>query len=183
MSWIKKIFGSSKVVATSPSSREDVIAQLDRIANEVRGEVDVQISPMLNAMDSLETNPLMKESEVESALESVYWASILLRLIEKAEQGWVPQEWVAQLLNDILNEMESEKRGCKVRFARQMLQEYAEMNQSEPAKMYFLETKLNYFYSWLWECLKAKDALKPSQDKLVCFKPVLEPFVKKEVWN
>ena len=183
MSWIKKIFSSSKVVEPSPTSKEEVIAKLDRIASEVKGEVRVQTSPMLNVMGSLETNPLMKEVEVESALESVFWASILLKLIEKAEQGWIPQEWMAQLLNDILNEMESEKRGCKVRFARQMLQEYAEMNQGEPAKMYLLETKLNYFYSWLWECLKAKDALKPSQSTLACFKPIIEPFVKKEVWK
>lgn len=113
----------------------------------------------------------------------MYWAISLLRLIQKSEQGWIPQEWVPALLNDILNEMESEKRGCRVRFARQMLQGFAEIQAKDPQKSYEPETMLSYFRAWLWECLKVPGAVVPAAEKLKKLDIVISPFMlQKDLW-
>lgn len=181
MSWLKKILGSK---SNQPATSNDVLKQLDNLATAISNEVDQQLKILATQLESLETNPMMAEKEQASALESVYWAISLLRLIEKSEHGWIPQAWVPQLLNDILNEMESEKRGCRVRFARQMLQEYAEIQAQHPEKSYHSYTMLSYFRLWMWECMKAPNAKQPEQTQLEGFDVVIQPFLnKKDLWN
>jgi hypothetical protein len=181
MSWIKKILGAAPV---KPGAPEDVLKQLDGLANLIAQEVQQQLSKLSPLLNQLEVNEMMGEKEHASALESVYWAISLLRLIEKSEQGWISQSWVPQLLNDILNEMESKKRGCRVRFARQMLQEYAEIQIKNPEKSYHTETMLSYFRAWLWECLKAPAAEKPNEEKLKLFDKVVTPYLLNQtIWK
>lgn len=180
MSWLKKILGFQP---SNPTSPDEVLKKLDKLADVISQEVDLQRQKMPGILAGMEANPMMGEKEQISALESVYWAISLLRLIQKSEQGWIPQDWVPQLLNDILNEMESEKRGCRVRFARQMLQEYAEIQAENPQQSYEKEMMLSYFRAWLWECLKAPTAQKPGKDRLKEFDEVVSDFMAEDqIW-
>lgn len=180
-SWLRKII-KARAKSEKPSNLNGVLAQLPRCAAAIQAEIDRQRPILSLKLAEFESNPLMGASEQAAALESVYWAITLIRLIEKAEQGWIPQSWLPQLLNDILLEMESLKRGCKVRFARQMLQEYAEIQSKKPELSYQTEALKDYFICWLWECLKKPTATRPELVELQSLRTLIEPYLEREIW-
>lgn len=119
----------------------------------------------------------LSEKEMGTALESCLWALFMLRMVQEVEENAWPGTWIGPTLETLQREMDDRDEGCRIRYARGMLQEYA-----ESGRKYGREAKVLYFGEWLWNC-NAKNV--DLQGDVRCCRALGEAFMPKDdhiVW-
>lgn len=153
MKFFRKIFGFDSKFDFQIKNWDDLIAQSNIIGNQIHDLVNHKLPKFMDHWSTWTDGPLnLDEKEMKTALESCFWAVAFIHLVRDAENCQWPGEWVVDLLENIQKIKDEEDSGCRIRYSRGMLQEYA-----ESGRKYRNEEKVLYFGEWLWNC-NAKNA-------------------------
>jgi hypothetical protein len=143
---MKNIFNFFK----KPPSEADFRVQYFEAWHRVREDIERLLPALLqhfqkNWEDFSGSKNAFSEEEWRTALESCLWAVHFLKMVQEIEQRQLPTPWVSEILESVLKAMDESKKGCRIRYSRGMLQEYAESGRG-----YGSEDLKSYFGEWLW---------------------------------
>jgi hypothetical protein len=100
----------------------------------------------------------LDEDSLPTGVEACLWALQFLKMVEEAEGLKIGGEGISQRLESIQSIKDEEGTGCRVRYARGILQDYAASGRG-----YQTEQKALFVGEWLFNC--NKDASK--EDDLI----------------
>jgi hypothetical protein len=180
MSWlgsIQNIFSSSKSNKTEVELSH-LLARWGSIKDSILALVEQQTPIFQKKWGLWAEHPLkLDDKEMRTALESCYSAIYFIRLIQEFEEQAWPGEWVGELLETIQKNMDEADEGCRIRYARGMLQEYA-----ESGRRYRHEEKVLYFGEWLWNCNAKNNTLKGELNAIRALGKALLPEDEATYW-
>lgn len=174
---LKKIFSTSSTEA-KPVTVEDLKARCETLRTELQELVSEKSPSFKSQWESWAEHPLkLDDKELATALESCLWAIYFIRLVEEAELNQWNGQWIAETLEHFQSEMDQLDLGCRIRYARGMLQEYA-----ESGRRYGREARELYFGEWLWNCNAKNSTLQGQLHQLRALGRALLPEENRIVW-
>lgn len=120
-----------------------------------------------------ETPLALDQEEMDKGLESCLWALYFLKMVEECERGLGPADAIAATLDEVQEGMDSVGDGCRIRYARGMLQEYASSGRT-----YAEHHKALYFGEWIYNCNHQK--LKDEERRVKAFSILGELLTKSD---
>ena len=184
MGWlqnIKNLLNDSSTNSTPAVTKVDYSNLLSRwkgIKTNILEQVEQQTPTFQREWTTWAGHPLkLDEKEMRTALESCYWAIYFIRLVQEAEEQAWPGEWIGELLETIQKNMDEQDVGCRIRYARGMLQEYA-----ESGRRYRHEEKVLYFGEWIWNCNAKNNTLQGDVSALRALGKALLPQDEAVFW-
>jgi|SaaInlStandDraft_1057018.scaffolds.fasta_scaffold35080_2 hypothetical protein len=146
MKFIKSLFGIKKP-AQEPLSLE---TECQQVILALQEELPEKVSLLRDSWRELGECALALEGDaLETGVEACLWALIFLKMVEEAEGLGIGGDGISTRLEWIQEVVDEQGKGCKVRYARGILQDYAASGRGYESKQ-----KALFVGEWLFNCNK-----------------------------
>lgn len=124
------------------------------VVSQVDSELEGLVPHLKNNWTKMSDSDLaLDEESLPTGVEACLWSLYFLKMVEEAESRKIDGVGVSERLEEVQSSKDSQGTGCRIRYARGILQDYAASGRG-----YDPEQKALFVGEWLFNC--NKDAMK-----------------------